>query len=99
MREQALLSLKFGKFISSIEDIEDIHVHDIDGDSMSIDVVYCSKENDTCIAVEVPIRFPHHCDTEEEIDDAIHELEVSLPYHYASLYCSSEHVSTIVLLL
>eukprot|EP00611_Tribonema_gayanum_P014124 TRINITY_DN253_c0_g1_i1.p1 TRINITY_DN253_c0_g1~~TRINITY_DN253_c0_g1_i1.p1 ORF type:complete len:302 (-),score=89.97 TRINITY_DN253_c0_g1_i1:690-1490(-) len=71
----ALLSFKFGKFISSIEDIEDIHVGRIDGDFMSIDVVYCNKDDDTCVAVEVPIQFPHHCDTEQEIDDAIHELE------------------------
>jgi hypothetical protein len=69
----AILAKKFGKGIEDLEGIEDLHVTSVDGDTMRIAVVYC--EDHTCVAVEVPIAFPRHCDTEAEVDDVIHELE------------------------
>jgi hypothetical protein len=53
-----------------------VHVGQIDGDEIMLEVVYCDKVQDTCVAVAVPVKFPHHCDTAAEVDAAILELEV-----------------------
>ncbi|CAM9401883.1 unnamed protein product [Choristocarpus tenellus] len=71
----ALLAQKFSTLIVSIDDIEEVHVADIDGDHMSLDVMYCEQGEQTCVAVAVPIVFPYHCDTEDCLVDAIHEME------------------------
>lgn len=34
-------------------------------DHMSLDVVYCDRGEQTCVAVAVPIKFPYHCDDGE----------------------------------
>ncbi|CAN0318264.1 unnamed protein product, partial [Discosporangium mesarthrocarpum] len=71
----AVLAQKFGTMIESVEDIEEVRISDIDGDHMSLEVVYCDRGEQTCVAVAVPIVFPYHCDTEECLVDVIHELE------------------------
>lgn len=75
MEDLGLLAIKFGTMIGSIEDIEEVHVSEIDGDHMQLDVVYCDRNEQTCVAVAVPIMFPYRCQNENNVIDAIHQLE------------------------
>ena len=36
-----------------------------DRDHMQLDVVYCERNEQTCVAVAVPIMFPYHCQNGE----------------------------------
>ncbi|CAM9104279.1 unnamed protein product [Pylaiella littoralis] len=69
------LAQKFGELIGSVEDVETISIMELDGDHIQLDVVYCDHGEQTCVAVAVPIAFPHHCDDGNSVINAIHELK------------------------